>query len=231
MKKFVPSIALLCLLTSCNSYPDIPQNILDFVGDFSYQESYDRFHAGSFVEQYSLIDENNVELGAHTIDFKFMRQDKDYYTFRAQYNYRGEEVKDGINERVKELRYDQEKSTQYYDVKENAETQSKEISKSDAEKYFNYTFYTSWQAYPVGGLYYGDYLINQLTKIYTNVVIDEKECTFTFSYVDSVSVEDTIVSQVFKVNKYGMLLYSMSRIENKASKQIGTLTQNIVYEE
>lgn len=217
-KKFILlGLILISLLyfTSCASL-NIPEgDIKDFVSLFDGDKAYSEVNYGKSVivnKRY----EGKLETltGTHISIAHFDKRDGKYYHSLetiADGSFVGEEATYQFNNQLIVCYAEDEKPTDIYAKKlTDGNLEILEYKYEDVINSVKHFFYSEVSAgFHTGGAYYGDYILNNISKYYKHFSLNEDKTELTFEITISTPTEaknEIVNSHKFTLNKYGMLL-------------------------
>lgn len=219
MKKFLLIglifISIICL-GSCTSL-DIPDgDIKDFISNFNGEEAFQNVHYGKsllITTKYegnieteigktvstAYFDKRNEEYYHYletTVDGSFYGEDANEYNFHHQITMCYSKKDDPTTIVSQQLTDDELKDLEYeYD---------------DVIKSVESFFYSEVTAgFHIGGVYYGDYVLKNISKYYNKFLLNEEKTELTFEINISTPTEDgnrIVNSHSFVVNSYGLII-------------------------
>ena len=226
MKKRVFYLAILTiLLTSCSN-PNIPKDILNFVNNISFKETLEQISNGSFSQTY--VEKIGDEVvGENTIDFTFWK-DLDDFGFTAIYNFSGNQIVDQISKKTISLKATNQPNSYIFETEEK-EKKTEYIDYEKAWGMFYKIFDSGTNSYRVGGLYYGDFFAINLNKFYRYYSISEDKSVLRVTEENAQYLDNMKLDQVIYVDKKGMLLKKTENAYSNDKLNIGSLVQTASY--
>jgi hypothetical protein len=221
MKKFVLlGLMLISIisLVSCAKL-DIPEgDIKEFVSKFDGEKAFNNVHYGkSYIvnTHYDGDYDNggNEVIGKHTSLAYFDKRDGEYYHYietNASGNYVGEEARYNFNNRI----------TLCYALEDGSKVYSEQTTDGVADE-LNYDFddvFNSCQSFfyssvsggfHTGGVYYGDYILKNISKYYKHFSLNEEKTELTYEINISTPTEngnEILNCHKFVVNEYGLIV-------------------------
>ena len=211
-------LVLISLLyfTSCASL-NIPEgDIKDFVSQFDGEKAYIEYTHGSSVIVNKRYDgEFGILTGTHTSNAKFDKRDGKYY-------HSLETIVDGsfVGLEENQYKFNHQLTICYVDDEKPNEIYSKQLTdeKVDILEYkyedvlnsVKHFFYSEVSGgFHTGGAYYGDYILNNISKYYKLFSLNEEKTELTFEINISTPTEannEIVNCHKFIVNKDGMVI-------------------------
>ena len=205
----------LLYFTSCKAELDIPEgDIKEFVSAFDGEVAYQNVHYGTSVITNKRYEGKTELTGTHTSLAAFDKRDGKFYHYietTADGSFVGENAQYQYNHRITVCYADPEDESQHLvrQVTDNVED-TIEYDLEDIVNSVKNFFYSEISAgFHTGGTYYGDYILNNISKYYDRFSLnDEKtELTFEINTVTPTSGGNEILNiHKFVVNNYGMVI-------------------------
>lgn len=215
-------------LSGCGKKLSIPSNVMKYFEKFNYYDAFDYVKNGHFIETYEEVNSENKVYSSHIITCDFLKESQFNFSIVAIYSYSGDQSLENKDKKI-EINCSDSGATLLITDLSSDEVDTESISLDQASDYYNRIFYLTWTGYPYGGLYYGDYFINQYRQISDYVKIDEENENIGFEYLDIDRGNNILASQKMWINKQGLLVYNESVIKNASTNACGTLIQEASY--
>lgn len=221
MKKLL----LLCLMlislisfTSCAKL-DIPEgDIKEFVSKFNGEDAYVNVHYGkSYIKNTHYEGDyrkgDNKVLGAHTSLAYFDKRNDMYYHYletNASGNYVGEDARYNFSHQQTLCYSKSDGSNLYVEQKTDGKNDEMNYDLDDVIKSVQNFFYTEISGgYHTGGVYYGDYIISNISKYYKHFTLNDDKTELTFEINISTPTEEgneILNCHKFVVNEHGLIV-------------------------
>lgn len=205
-------------LTSCAKLNIPDGEIKDFVSNFDGEKAFNNVDYGkSYIVNThydgDYDDGNNIILGTHTSLAYFDKRDNEYYHYietNASGNYVGEEARYNFNNRKTLCYANYDTSGVYVEQVTDGLYDSMEYDFDDVFKSCQSFFYSEVSGgFHTGGVYYGDYILKNISKYYKHFSLNESKTELTFEINISTSTEDgneILNVHKFIVNNYGLIV-------------------------
>lgn len=203
-------------LTSCAKLNIPDGDIKDFVSNFDGEkafESVDYIYCQIFNTYYEgdYDDGNDIILGKHVSNAICDKRDNEYYyllSTRASGNYVGEDARYNFNERTTLCYANYDKTGVYVAQVTDGVADVIEYDFDDVYKSCQSVFFTEVSGgYHTGGIYYGDYILKNISKYYKHFYLYDED-TLQFEINISTPTEDgneILNVHKFSVDKYGLV--------------------------
>lgn len=210
-------ISLLSLV-SCAKL-DIPEgDIKDFVSNFNGEDAYMAVDYGKsyIVNTYyegDLREGGNKVLGLHTSLAYFDKRNDMYYHYletNASGNYVGEDARYNFNKQQTVCYANSDGSNLYVEQITDGKTDEMDYDMDDVIRSCKNFFYTEVSGgFHTGGVYYGDYILNNISKYYKHFSLNDDKSELTFEINISTPTEEgneILNCHKFVVNKHGLVV-------------------------
>ena len=206
---------LVCLLSSCSSGLGIEEGeIKYFVSKFNGENAYNLVNYGQcyIVNTHYKGDFNSSDkvIGKHTSLAYFDKRNDEYYHYietNASGNYVGENA--SFNNQ-KTLSYVSKEKIVYAEEITDGVKVKLDYDYDDAIKACKNFFYTEVSGgYHTGGVYYGDYILSNISKYYKHFKLNDLKTELSFEINISTPTEDgneIVNCHNFIVNEYGLVV-------------------------
>ena len=219
MKKFL----LICLifisivyLGSCTTL-EIPEgDIKDFISDFVGETAFQNVHYGrSYMNTTKYEGNLEKEIGKIVSTAYFDKRNDEFYHFletKVEGSFYGEEANEYNFHSQTTMCYSKKDDPTTIISKQltDGELKNLEYEYDDVIKSVESFFYSEVTAgFHSGGVYYGDYVLQNVSKYYEKFSLNEEKTELTFEINISTPTEDgnrIVNSHSFVVNSYGLIL-------------------------
>lgn len=231
-------VAFIFLLTGLFAMSSCEQNVNDelerYLSSMRYQTAYDSVASGvmenSFIEFDNQQDRNEVGKTTQIVSFcRYTKNDVEYYYVKSENNFYGN--------RVNEDRLSYDIITSYNAQKESYETLIyendeliKETQISDEDGFIAYRdiFYTSFEAYYSGGIYYGDEAMARVRQFEGYFKFNEDN---SLTLYGQAKYEGVQYIQYITINELGLLINRSDYMEIISTKTYAEQFMDVKYNE
>lgn len=207
-------IGMIVLLCSCQKkLPD--GDIKDFVNLLTYERAYEETFIGKSESTTSHYVDGVLEGSIHSTTF-FDIKNEYYYEKMVVYGSYYGSLEDQFDYYSKELVCYKDQEAFIYKENKDAEKKNEASNEEALSQFIQGFFYKDFSAsYHSGGMYYGDYILLNVAKYYSQFTLsaDKKELSFSVNTSAKNDKQGEVITMhSFTVNENGMLL----RLETKS---------------
>ena len=207
-------ISIVCL-GSCTKL-DIPDgDIKDFISSFDGENAYNNVHYGkSYLVNTKYEGNLELEIGRHTTVTYFDKRNDEYYHYQET-DLEGcfyDEGTDNNFYNKKVVTYAKNDDPTTIISKEVIDGEPKELEykyEDVINSVKNFFFYEVTAGFHTGGVYYGDYVLKNISKYYERFSLNDEKTELTFEINISTPTEDgneIVNCHSFIVNSFGMII-------------------------
>ena len=208
----------LVSLSSCAKL-DIPEgDIKEFVSKFNGEEAYKNVDYGqSYIENIYYEGDyrkgDNKVLGTHTSKAYFDKRNDAYYHYLETFasgNYVGEDARYNFSHQQTLCYANSDASNLYVEQKTDGKNDEMNYDIDDVVKSVQNFFYSEISGgYHTGGVYYGDYILKNISKYYKHFTLNDDKTELTFEINISTPTEggsEILNCHKFVVNEHGLIV-------------------------
>lgn len=224
-----PLIGVLAL-SSCEL--DVNDELERYLSTMTYQKAYDAIINGqmdnSFIEYDNKQDKN--ELGKTTQKVEFARytiDETEYYQVKSYNDFYGNKIVDGRTSYDVITSYNFEKGVYETITYENDELlKTKEITQEEGKRAYQDIFYTKFDVYYSGGVYFGDEAIARVRQFEGYFKFNEDD---TLTLLGFTNYEGVDYTQYITIDHLGLLLNRTDYMEIISSKTYAEQIMDVKY--
>lgn len=211
MKKLLFFALAPLILTSCQTKPELREDIKKFISKFSLQVALEEYKSGGYIS--TKVENSEGKETKTTITLEYSRIDENHPSYVQVTTI----LEDDVLTSNVEVSF-VEKDDNYY-LSTNGELKLSSLAEVNGliTKFFYEKTMIDGQ-YHVQGYYYGDYLKEVAPVLQNYVTIDQENELYEMDY--SVPKGDSTMSQNYVVNKFGMLVENHITIANETKSVV-----------